>query len=387
MKVTSTQLVLIVGSIYTVVAGWLGATGTTFHKWHTYQSPDYGFAMKVPADMTFFPGGPASPPQKSMIPICDRSTVACFQYNGNKLNHTVIQAMGISVNILRDKKTEAACNNICFHFTKSTTIHGRPFEYADTGSVASGSSAGGTIYRTYYQHVCFEIAVSTAQSDIPPEQYAQSGVKPLNQSTLRQIHNQMDRMLRSFTFVGPVNDGAAWNVYNDWGCGGLFEYPAASTVKNLVPYTMAAFRSHGVTCEQEFTHNGRIYNIAAKVDLRSTRGLNDWLISQGFPGLNRTSTITRGEGFTKYTAPTFTCFFVNHELYILTLSDENHNPIPTNGDKVFTHLVDTFKLSHSPRSVAESQTPEVPQVSILRPGSGNRLARNDAENASKHATL
>lgn len=387
MKVTSTQLVLIVGSIYTVIAGWFGATGTTLCRWHTYQSPAYGFAMKVPADMTFYPGSPASPPQRSMIPICDRSTVACFQYNGRKLNHTVIQAMGISVNVLRDKKTEGACKNIRYHFTKSTTIHGRPFEYADTGSVASGSSAGGTIYRTYYQHVCFEIAVSTAQSDIPPAQYAESGIKPLNQPALREIHKEMDKMLRSFTFVGPVHDGAAWNVYNDWGCGGLFEYPAASTVKNLVPYTMAALHSHGATCEQEFTSDGHTYTVAAKVNLNGTRGLNNWLISQGFPGLARVNTVTRAEGFTKYTAPTFTCFFAHDELYILTLSDENHNPIPTNGDKVFAHLVDTFKLSHSPRSVAESQTPGGPQVSILKPGFGNRLAQNDAENTAKHATI
>jgi hypothetical protein len=347
MKVTSTRLVLIVGSLYTVVAGWLGATGTTFSKWHTYRSSAYGFAMKVPADMTFYPGGPTAPPRKSMIPICDRTTVACFQYNGNKLNHTVIQAMGISVNILRGKKTEADCNDIRFNVTSPTTIHGRPFYYAETGSVAAGSSAGGTTYRTYYQHVCFEIAVGTAQSDIPPAQYAESGIKPLNQRTFHEIQKQMDKMLHSFTFVGPVNDGAAWNVYNDWGCGGLFEYPAAATVKNLVPYTMAAFHSHGVTCEQEFTYNGRIYTVAAKVNLNGSRSLNDWLISQGFPSLARVSAITTARGFTEYTAPAFTCFFAQNELYILTLSDAKHKPLPTGGDRVFTHLVQTFKLNQS----------------------------------------
>jgi len=340
----SMRLILMIGLIYTVIAGWLGASAAK-HKWHTYSSPAYGFKIDVPSDMTYFPGSPVQPPQKSTLPICDTTTVACFQYTGGKFNHTVVQAMGVSVNVLRDKRTEAECNNIRFNVTKSIMIHGRPFHYAETGSVAAGSSKGGTLYRTFYQGVCFEVTLTTAYSDIEPARYGKYGIKPLNQRALHAMQKEMKKMLRSMTFVGPVNDGARWNVYNDWGCGGLFEYPAGVRVKNLVPYTMAAFHSHGVTCEQEFSYGGRVYQVAAKASLHGRRGIHEWLVSQGFPGLTRINTVTRGEGFTQYSGRNFTCFFTDNVIYIFTVSGANHKPMPISGDRVFAHLVDTFKLN------------------------------------------
>jgi len=75
--------------------------------WQTYRSPDYGFSIEYPVNMTFYPGRPDYvATQLSYIPICDYTTVACFEYNGREYEGTNFEAAGLSVNVLRDMKTE-----------------------------------------------------------------------------------------------------------------------------------------------------------------------------------------------------------------------------------------------------------------------------------------
>lgn len=204
MKLTSMRVILMIGLIDTVTAGLLSAKGVTPVKWQTYHSPAYGFTINVPADMTQAPGGSSALARKPAIPICGKNTVACFRYDGEEFNHSVIQSLGLAVNVLRNKKTEASCDNIRYNVTKTTAIHQRPFYYAETGRIVGGSSQGDTLYRTFYRHVCFEIVLATAQSDIPPVRYSKYGIKPVNREALRTVKTEMHTMLHSFTFVGPV---------------------------------------------------------------------------------------------------------------------------------------------------------------------------------------
>jgi len=138
-----------------------GAAAKTSAVWKTYRSPDYGFKIDYPESMNFYSGHPVRPPEISMFPICDGTTIACFQYNGDALKETTTQAVGISVNVLRDARSESECNSIDTGSSpiKTAKIHGAKFHFGDESEAGLGSSRSMTEYRTLYQHVCFEVAV------------------------------------------------------------------------------------------------------------------------------------------------------------------------------------------------------------------------------------
>lgn len=314
--------------------------------WPTFRSPDFGFTIQYPDDLPFAPGWPLPPPQHSMLPICDpRTTVACFQYNGDAFDHTVIQALGVSINVLRDRKTENDCNEIYSRPTQTTMIHGTRFHYARVASAAAGSSASATYYRALYQGVCFEITLGTARSDIDAAQYEESGIQPLDKDELRRVHGEMERMLHTFAFAGPIQDGAAWNVYHDEGCGATFEYPEGAVVKIVIPYTPAGAASNGISCEQSFTHAGRTYTVAAKVNLNEAGGLNQWLLSNRFPGVDDVRMVLPGDGFGVYRDPLYACFFARDEAFVFTVSDATRTLQFGPRDAVFEHLLQSFRIS------------------------------------------
>ncbi len=312
--------------------------------WKTYRSAEYGFSIDFPPDMTFYANRPVLAPQLSMIPICDETTVACFEYNGDAFKHTVIAALGVAVNVLRDNTTNAQCDNIYSLRMKTSVIHGMRFHYADVGSAAAGSSAGGPDYRAFYRHVCFEIALTTAQSDIGAVQYAEYGIEPVDKNALKKVQDEMHAMMESFALIGAVEDGSEWNVYHDSGCGGSFEYPAWTTVQEVVPFTLHGYESRGVTCEQTFQSEGRTYTVAAKANLRDSEAANQWLVSSGMPGLDRVNVIGNGERFTEYSDGTYTYLYVDSEMFVFTVSRNGGKPMRVGRDKVFAHLLRSFRF-------------------------------------------
>jgi hypothetical protein len=312
--------------------------------WQTYRSAAYGFTIDFPSSMTFYPGQPVLTPQHSMIPICDDTTVACFEYNGDAFNHTSIQALGVAIDVLRDRKTRAACDDIEGWPMSSIEIHRRKFHYSQTGNAAAGSSENVDDYRTFYRRVCFEIDLATAQSDIGSAQYEEYGMLPIDRNALFRVQGEMHRMLQSLNFAGKVQDGWRWSVYHDSGCGGSFEYPSHASVREVVPFTVDGYESHGVTCEQAFDHDGRTYTVAVKTNLRDSEAANRWLVSSGMPGLDRVTVIRSGDRFTEYSNGTYTYLFVDSELFIFTVSQNGDKTIPSGHDKVLAHLLASFRF-------------------------------------------
>ena len=81
----SRQLVLL-GVVTASLVSSAGLPADASEGWQTYHSPDYGFTVDHPRNMTFYPGHPdyKEITLLSFIPICDDTTVACFAYNGDE---------------------------------------------------------------------------------------------------------------------------------------------------------------------------------------------------------------------------------------------------------------------------------------------------------------
>lgn len=315
--------------------------------WQTYRSPDYGFTIAYPASMSFYPGHPVEAPSLSMFPICDDTTVACFEYNGDAFKQTKVQAAGASVNVLRDRKSEQECNNIDIGSgppVKTIAIHRTLFHYGDTGEGGLGSRRTMTEYRTFYQQVCFEVALVVAESSVGPEDEKDEGYHPVNPRAWRRIISDMDRMLRSIVFVGPVKDGLDWNVYYDQGCGGVYDYPSSSTMQELVEYSGAAGDTSRITCAQSFIYQDREYSAVVKVNLNSDSAVNQWLSSTGNPTLDRMEIVNRDDQSIEYEDQRHAYIHIRNELFIFEVSATDQRPIPSHKDPVLTHLLESFHV-------------------------------------------
>jgi hypothetical protein len=168
------------------------------------------------------------------------------------------------------------------------------------------------------------------------------GLHPVNRRADRKIGKDMDRMLHSFTFVGPVKDGPDWDVYVDSDCGHSFEYPSLATVDEVLKYS-AAFNPSRITCEEAFTYNGREYTVVVKDDLKDDNAVNNWLSFKGYPDLERMKIVVKEDDFTEYSDQTHAYLRAYGDLFILTVSGANHQPIPFEGDRVFAHLLESFR--------------------------------------------
>lgn len=334
----------ILGMVFAFVELAICAHATNTHiKWQTYNNPDYGFKIDYPSNMPFHSDRPL-PAETAMLPVC-RYTVACFLMEGDVLHKTSLSAAGVAVSILREEKTEANCYTIEDdpHPAKTRIIHGTVFHYGESSDAGAMQSQGITAYRVFYQHVCFEVALATTGSDLDPRDLDDMGLKPMDRRTMRRISREMDKMLLSFTLIGPVKDGADWNVFRDWGCGGVFEYPAAAQVQKKVEYSNAAFASDNITCEQAFTYKGREYQVAVKVNLKDEDALNVWLSHSGYPLLAQMRVVAEGSGFTEFRDETRVYIFDGRTVFIFTVSDGNHQSISSESDRVFEHFVESFR--------------------------------------------
>jgi hypothetical protein len=324
--------------LFSTVCGAGGLPAT--RRWQVYRSPDYGFTIAYPASLSFYPGHPdlKEVQMESMIPVCEESTVACFLYNRNH-KRTNLQAAGVSVNVLRDRKTEDDCNKIdsAQYPIKTETINGIEFHSGETGEVATGNNGGGPVYRSFYHDVCFEVAVVTAWTNMSA--YDSGEIKAFDSKALDKL---LEKVVHTFKFVSAVRDGSGWKLYEDSECGGVFEYPEGETVRTIAEYSNASYYSHDISCSRYFTHNGLVYTVAAKVNLKESQ-LEPWLESSGYPGLTNARTVTKGKYFTGYSAGSYCYFYGQGTVYILGVSDANHNVILSHGDRVFAHFVNSFK--------------------------------------------
>jgi hypothetical protein len=331
--------------LMTTTPTWARPAAQNGHaNWKTYRSPEFGFRIDYPGTMTFYPGGPQRPPQRSMIPLCDDGTVACFEYNGHALDGTEIQALGVSVTVLRDELTASDCDGIDGNWQpiQRRTINGIVFHYAQTGDAAAGSSRSMVAYRAFHQNVCFEVALVTAQSDLSGQDMKDAGLTPASPPILQRLDAVMNQMMNSFAFVGPVKDRSRWSLFDGPGCGAEFEYPIGVTVSNF--NFPANFPSHaqGISCEQRFVFRGREYVVAAKTNLQDNIAADAWLQLAGFPSLKRMNGPARCDAFAEYRNAHYIYLIRPGTLFILSVTDEKLSPISSRGDAVFAHLLRSF---------------------------------------------
>jgi hypothetical protein len=309
--------------------------------WRTYRSPDYGFSIDYPTNISSYGSHPDPVEMKSSyIPICNETTVACFEYNGNEYEGTILEAAGLSVNVLRDLRTEQRCNDIDTNSTSisTETINGIKFHYAPTGSAGAGHGLGGTSYRAFYQNVCFEIAVGIVVTGGKADE---PGIKRFDD---RKLDKALNEMAHTFRFIGDVIDGPAWKVFNDSGCGGLFEYPDGDTVVKTIEYSEDGFYSNEITCSQYFSNGGRNYTVAVKVSIKDANQLNRWLKESGLPDLSKAQVVTKSTSWTEYHAEPYFYVFSQGTVSILSVSDSKGVVLAPAGDRVFLHLVKSFRM-------------------------------------------
>jgi hypothetical protein len=304
--------------------------------WQTYRSTDYGFTIGYPASMLFYSGHPDH--------NCDITTVACFYYNRREdpqTDGTNFSYASLSINVLRDRRTKQDCDKIdsLLHPPpKTETINGIKFRYGITGDAWTSHYKGGPTYRTFHQNVCFEIAVGI--EEVSTGAFDPGTIKTFDSAKLERL---LDEMVHTFKFAGTVKDGPAWKVYLDSICGGVFEYPEGDTVQRTIEPSNARFDSNEITCSQYFTHHGLDYTVAVKANLKDKARLESWLKSSGYPDLSKASVIARSKYYTEYKAEPYYYIFGQASVYILSVSDAKHRVIVPHDDRVFSHLLGSFK--------------------------------------------
>ena len=336
------------GSMATCTSAQTAASTREIHRpahaptgWRTYSSPEYGFSIDYPANTASFGSHPDPAEMKgSYIPICDTTTVACFEYSGHDYDGTNLESAGLSVNVLRELRTEKDC----YDFGENSApvaienISGINFRHAVTGDAGMNQSEGGPAYRAFHQNVCFEVAAGIAE--VNPGVFDPGAIKVFDSTKMDAL---LLEMIRTFRFIGEVADGPAWKVYNDGACGASFEYPDNDVVEKTIE-PQSGFESADFACSEHFTDGGKYYAIATKPNLKDAAALNTWLASQNFPDLSSAQVVTESTSWTTYRAEPYCYIFGHDRVYILSVSDSQHRVVAPDGDRVFSHLLNTFKM-------------------------------------------
>lgn len=299
--------------------------------WKTYENTEYGFTVAYPTDFTFLSGRLDYDAQGSYLPVCDLSTVACFIDNSNDYRNTNFSAAGVSVNIIRDARTETGCYtiNTGIRRIQKITINGIHFHYGLTGQVGTSHSEGGPVYRAFRDGVCFEVAAGIAAVDRDVTD------PPMNEFNHGKVEQRLDEIVHTFRFTGPVVDGPGWKVYNDSVCGARFEYPDADTV--------LTDSESGITCAMHFEDHGRRYSLSAKSNLNNHDALEAWLKLAGYPGLAGVEPSSKSQLWSEYKAGPYFYIFGQVTLYTLNVSDTSGHPLDPEGDRIFSHFLHSFR--------------------------------------------
>jgi hypothetical protein len=302
--------------------------------WKVYRSSDYGFEIAYAPDMT---SEPVIRP--SYIPVCAHNNVVCFEYSGNEYEGTNFGAAGLSINILRDRRTQEDCNQIDTGSDpiNEETINGVRFHFGETDGAAASHAIWGPAYRSFHENVCFELAVGITATSLGV--YDPGTIKEFRGAKLLQ---ELQAMVHTFRFVGHVLDGPAWDVHHTFGCGGSFEYPDSDTVVAAIEYSQARFYSNGLTCKDYFVHGGLYYTVAKKANL-AQKDFAAWLVSAGYPDLSNAELIRSFAFHKMYKAGPYHYVYGQAGAFILSVSDAKGKVIDPDGDRVFNHLVNSFE--------------------------------------------
>ena len=310
--------------------------------WKSYSNRDFGYTLQYPKDFTLCAGGLnyCEITSRSYIPVCDDNAVDCFVYTGQEYNGTDFEGAALSVNVLRDRRTEQDCNKMDIgpNPIKTKIISGVRFHYGMAGGVGLGHWGAGPRYRTFYDQVCFELAANTSGVNLGA--FDPGTIKEFGGAKLEKT---FDAMLNTFRFTGPVVDGPAWRVYHNEDVGETFEYPDADTVVKSIEYSMERQSSNEIADSVYFSDNGLNYFVSTKADLKDKDTVNAWLKSSSYPDLSKAQELRHSEIFTEYKAGNYWYVFGQATLYILGASDQQHNVVAPPGNMVFRHFLHSFK--------------------------------------------
>ena len=138
-----------------------------------------------------------------------------------------------------------------------------------------------------------------------------------------KLGQQLDRILHTFRFVGPVVDGPGWRVHAGDGCDGTFEYPETDVVVTAIESTNERLNSNDITCEEYFSDRGLNYTVAEKVNLKDRNEFERWLKSFGYPDLSGARVEATSEYLTKYKAGSYYYIYGEGTAFILSVFDAN----------------------------------------------------------------
>jgi len=306
-------------------------------NWHSYTNSDYGFSLKYPDNLTLFSTGlDAQNDHSSYIPICTHATRVCLLYNGKEYEGTNFEAAALTVNVRREARTKSACDQLDAGSdpVKKTVINGTSFTYSQQGGAALSNDISSNAYRTFRHGVCFEVALSITSADIGA--YDAGAIRGFNPA---KLDRELDRVLHTFRFVGPVADGPAWRPYRNEMVGGSFEYPDGASVQKTIEYP--GDWPDGITDEVRFSYQGLTYSVAAKADLRDKGEASAWLKSNGFPDLGSAQLVEHAEYNSEYKAGDYYYIYGESILYILSVSNDK-GIIPPANAPLFRHFLTSF---------------------------------------------
>jgi hypothetical protein len=72
--------------------------------------------------------------------------------------------------------------------------------------------------------------------------------------------------------------------------------------------------------------------------------LNTWLKSSGLPDLSKAQVVSKSTSWTEYQAEPYVYVFGQNRVFILSVSDSEQRAIKRNGDRVFSHLIKSFRM-------------------------------------------
>ena len=175
----------------------------------TYADPDHRFTFQYPSDAKIIT---AQNPTGAVgyLPVCDQQTSqACAFFSGDEFPGSNFDGAGVSVNVLPDAKTAAACRT-GFNGAKligSRNINDVAFSVFSDGDAAMSHAAVGNDYQAFVQGVCYQITtrVFTTTFDV----YPAGAIKEFTAAQDEQMKQTLDSIVASFRFT-PV--GAAPSI-------------------------------------------------------------------------------------------------------------------------------------------------------------------------------
>jgi hypothetical protein len=174
----------------------------------TYVDPHHRFTFQYPPDAKVITA------QNQLgatgyLPVCDEQTSqACAFFSGDKFPGSNFDGAGVSVNVLPDAKTAAACRT---GFNGAELIGNRDlggvaFSAFSDGDAAMSHASVGNDYQTFFQGTCYQVTTrvfTTTFNVYPP-----GAIKEYTAAQDEQMKQVLDSIVASFRLTpasaGPV---------------------------------------------------------------------------------------------------------------------------------------------------------------------------------------